>query len=53
MKIRRINNAMYVAGNPKKETYCSICDICKKRDSCSEPEKKKRLTCPDDIHMKD
>lgn len=43
-----INQAIYVVKGSLSKDYISICDYCKKCEYCGEPNKKLRITCPND-----
>lgn len=44
-KTERINGALYLAGKVNSKEFISICETCKRRESCDEPDKERRITC--------
>lgn len=49
MKTEIINRAIYINRRTSTKDYVPICTYCKKSDSCNEPDKKWRITCPNDV----
>lgn len=49
-KTKVINNATYIEGKISKNNFCSICSLCKGQTVCDEPNKDRRLTCPEKLY---
>lgn len=47
-----INGAIYVKEKTSEKKYISICTLCSAFDRCDEPDKDRRITCPDSTHKK-
>lgn len=45
-----INRAVYVVKRSSAKDYVPICDYCKKSKHCCEPNKTRRITCPNDTY---
>lgn len=53
MKTEIVNRAIYVDKKTSAKDYVPICAYCKKFESCDEPNKNLRITCPNDVYMSD
>ena len=45
IKTKRINGALYLQKDAKSKDFISICEICKERELCDEPNKERSITC--------